>query len=124
MLSQWRGMPAGVRVFLAYALALLVVTGLTLPVIVEQAVGRMPITALGVVWMLLLAYLVFTLTLVLQRKQAAYVLSLGLATLTIPLIPLLGLAAGAFGAILAVLLAAAVFGSLRAESARRWFSEP
>jgi predicted cation transporter len=124
MLSRFRGMPGGVRVFVAYAFALLLLAGLTLPLIVEQAVGRMPITPLGVVWMLLLAYLVFTLTLVLQRKQAAYLLSLGLATLTVPLIPLLGLTAGILGAVVAMLLAAAVFGSLRAESARRWFSEP
>jgi predicted cation transporter len=124
MLAQWRGMPAGVRVFIVYAFTLLLVVGLTLPLVVEQAVGRMPITALGVLWMLLLAYLIFTLTLVMQRKQAAYQLSLGLATLTLPLIPLLGLTAGVLGAIVALLLAAAVFGSLRAGSARRWFSEP
>jgi hypothetical protein len=124
MLATWRVMPAGIRVFVLYALALLAAIGLTLPVIVEQAVGRMPITPLGVVWMLLLAYLVFTLTLVLQRKQAAYLLSLGVATLTIPLVPLLAFSAGLPGAIVALLLAAAVFASLRARSARRWFSEP
>jgi hypothetical protein len=124
MLAQWRGMPAGIRVFLLYAVTLLAVVGLTLPLIVEQAVGSMPITPLGVVWMLLLAYLVFTLTLVLQRKQAAYVLALGVATLTIPLVPLLGFSAGLPGAIAALLVAAAVFASLRARSARRWFSEP
>jgi hypothetical protein len=124
MLAQLRGMPTGIRVFLLYAVTLLAVVGLTLPLVVEQAVGRMPITPLGVVWMLLLAYLVFTLTLVLQRKQAAYVLALGVATLTIPLVPLLGLSAGVPGAIAALLVAAAVFASLRASSARRWFSEP
>jgi hypothetical protein len=124
MLAQWRGMPAGIRVFLLYAVTLLAVVGLTLPLIVEEAAGSMPITPLGVVWMLLLAYLVFTLTLVLQRKQAAYVLALGVATLTIPLVPLLGFSAGLPGAIAALLVAAAVFASLRARSARRWFSEP
>jgi hypothetical protein len=124
MLAQWRVMPAGIRVFVIYALTLLAVVGLTLPAIVSQAVGSMPITPLGVVWMLLLAYLVFTLTLVLQRKQAAYQLSLGLATLTIPLVPLLALTVGIPGAIVAMVVAAAVFGSLRATSARRWFSEP
>jgi hypothetical protein len=124
MLTQWRGMPAGIRVFLLYSVTLLAVVGLTLPLIVEQAVGRMPITPLGIVWMLLLAYLVFTLTLVLQRKQAAYVLALGVATLAIPLVPLLGFSAGLPGAFAALLVAAAVFASLRARSARRWFSEP
>jgi hypothetical protein len=124
MLAQWRGMPAGIRVFVIYALTLLAIVGLTLPLIVQQAVGAMPITPLGVVWMLLLAYLVFTLTLVLQRKQAAYALSVGLATLTIPLIPLLALTVGIPGAIAALILAGALFASLRATSARRWFSEP
>jgi hypothetical protein len=124
MLAQWRVMPAGIRVFVIYALTLLAVVGLTLPAIVGQAVGSMPITPLGVVWMLLLAYLVFTLTLVMQRKQAAYQLALGLATLTIPLVPLLALTVGIPGAIAALIVAAAVFGSLRATSARRWFSEP
>ena len=39
--------------------------------------------------MILLAYTIFTTTLVLQRKQAARGLALGLASLTIPLVPLL-----------------------------------
>ena len=124
MLATWRVMPNGVRVFVLYALLLLSVLGLTLPLIVEQAVGRMPITPLGVVWMLILAYVVFTMTLVLQRKQAAYGLSLGLATLTIPLVPLLGLAAGLPGLVFALALAIAVFASLRGEAARHWFTEP
>lgn len=123
MLSTWRVMPAGVRVFVLYGLALLTVLGLALPLIVEQAVGRMPITPLGVVWMLLLAYLVFTMTLVLQRKQAAYGLSLGLATLTIPLVPLLALAAGVPGLVVGLGIAAVVFASLTRGSARGWFSE-
>jgi hypothetical protein len=123
MLGTWRAMPAGVRVFLLYGLAVLALLGLTLPLIVEQAVAT-PVTALGLLWMLLLAYLIFTLTLVLQRKQAAYTLALGLASLTLPLIPLLAVTAGLAGAGGALLLAVAVFGSLLAPSVRRWFSEP
>ena len=45
----------------------------------------------GLVVMVLLAYTIFTTTLVLQRKQAARGLALGLASLTIPLVPLLAL---------------------------------
>ncbi len=41
--------------------------------------------------MVLLAYTIFTTTLVLQRKQAARGLALGLASLTVPLVPLLAL---------------------------------
>ncbi len=119
----WRAMPVGVRVFLAYGLALLALMGLLLPLIVSQAVTA-PVTPIGLVWMLLLAYLVFTLTLVLQRKQAAYLLSLGLATLTIPLVPLLAFAAGVPGVAVALLLSAVVFLSLRPSSVKRWFTEP
>ena len=39
--------------------------------------------------MVLLAYTIFTTTLVLQRKQAARNLAVGLASLTIPLVPFL-----------------------------------
>ena len=43
--------------------------------------------------MVLLAYTIFTTTLVLQRKEAARGLALGLSTLTLPAIPLALLAA-------------------------------
>ena len=122
MLATFRAMPGGVRVFLAYGFVILAILGLTLPLVVAQAVDT-PITFIGLVWMALLAYLIFTITLVLQRKQAAYGLSIGLATLTLPLIPLLALVAGAPGAIFAVALAVAVFGALRRQTSRAWFSE-
>ena len=41
--------------------------------------------------MALLAYTIFTTTLVLQRKEAARGLALGLASLVVPLVPLLAL---------------------------------
>lgn len=122
MLETLRQMPGGVRVFLVYGFLILAFLGLTLPLVVAQAVET-PVTLIGLVWMALLAYLVFTITLVLQRKQAAYGLSMGLATLTIPLIPLLALAAGVVGAIFSLALATLVFGSLRRGSSRAWFSE-
>jgi len=123
MLETLRAMPAGVRVFLAYALAILALVGLTLPLVVDQAVEA-PVSGVGIVWMLLLAYLIFTITLVLQRKQAAYMLSLGLASLTIPLIGLLGFYAGLPGAIFALVLAIILFRSLRRPASRGWFREP
>jgi hypothetical protein len=122
MLQVLREMPGGVRVFLIYGLLILAFLGLTLPLVVNQAVET-PVTILGLVWMALLAYLIFTITLVLQRKQAAYGLSMGLATLTIPLIPLLALAAGVVGGIFALALAVLIFTSLRRSSSRAWFSE-
>ena len=71
--------------------------GLTLPLVVQQAVEA-PISPLGLLWMLLLAYLVFTLTLILQRKQAAGCFSLGLATLACRSPLILFFWAGAIGA--------------------------
>jgi len=123
MITTLREMPGGVRLFLAYALVLLAALGLSLPLIVDQAISD-PIAGPGLVAMLLLAYVIFTITLALQRKQAAYGLSMGLATLTIPLVPL-GLLAGVpvlalFGLVLALLL----FRGLRQERSRSWFREP
>ena len=123
MLRAWRAMPNGVRIFLVYAFTLLGLVGLTLPVVVNEAVEA-PISPIGLLWMLLLAYLIFTITLVLQRKQAAYVLSIGLASLTVPLVLLLGMFAGIPGAAFALVLAVILFVSLRRPSVRGWFVEP
>jgi hypothetical protein len=81
-------MPAGLRLFLAYAFVILVGIGLSLRTIVDQATLA-PVSLIGVVVMILLAYTIFTMTLVIQRKQAAFGLALGLASLTLPLILLL-----------------------------------
>ncbi|MGZ6260464.1 MAG: hypothetical protein ACXWN5_06390 [Candidatus Limnocylindrales bacterium] len=123
MLDTLRTMPNGVRVFLAYALTLLALLGLTLPLVVQQAVEA-PISFVGLVWMILLAYLIFTITLVLQRKQAAWGLSLGLASLTVPLVPLLAYVAGVPGLVFALVLVLILFRALRPRSVRAWFSEP
>jgi hypothetical protein len=122
MLEQLRAMPNGVRVVLVYGLGLLALLALTLPLVLEQAVEA-PVSPLGLLWMLLLAYLVFTLTLILQRKQAAWGLAIGLATLSLPLIPILYLWAGLPGALIGVALSGAVFISLRSRAARGWFVE-
>ena len=100
-------MPGGIRLFLLYAFLILFLVGTALRYVVDQAVSA-PISLPGIVAMVLLAYTIFTTTLVLQRKQAARSLALGLATLTIPLVPLLlvsGLLVQAiFVAVLAILL--------------------
>ena len=83
-------MPAGVRLFLLYALVILVGIGLSLRYVVDQAIAA-PVSLPGIVVMILLAYTIFTTTLVLQRKQAAFALAVGLATLTIPLVLLLAI---------------------------------
>lgn len=108
---------------LVYGFTLLVILALTLPLVVDQAIEA-PISPLGLLWMLLLAYLIFTITLTLQRKQSAWGLSLGLATLSLPLIVVLWSWGGLPGALAGVALAAVLFYSLRRASVRAWFSEP
>jgi hypothetical protein len=88
MVASIRSMPGGIRLFLLYALVILVGIGLSLRYVVDQAISA-PVSLPGVVVMILLAYTIFTTTLVLQRKQAAFGLAVGLASLTIPLVILL-----------------------------------
>ena len=88
MLARLREMPVGIRLFLAYAFLILAGIGVSLRFVVDQAIAA-PISPLGIIVMVLLAYTIFTTTLVLQRKQAARNLAIGLASLTIPLVPLL-----------------------------------
>lgn len=123
MIALLRQMPNGVRVILAFGFALLAVVGLTLPLVINEAVEA-PVSPLGLLWMLLLAYLVFTLTLILQRKQAAWLLSIGLASLSVPLALILFSWAGVVGALAGVVLVVMLFLALRRPRARSWFSEP
>ena len=108
MLERIRTMPGGIRLFLIYALLILAGLGLSLRFVVDQAIAA-PVSPLGVLVMVLLAYTIFTTTLVLQRKQAARGLAIGLASLTIPAVLLLAtspvpIAATLFMAALGVLL--------------------
>jgi uncharacterized membrane protein len=123
MLEQLRQMPNGVRFLLLYALLMLSGLALTLPLVVEQAVEA-PISLLGLLWMLLIAYLIFTVTLVLQRKQSAWALSIGLASLSLPLVFVLWQWGGIIAALAGAALAAALFIGLRRPAARAWFNEP
>ena len=88
MLERVRSMPGPIRLFLSYALLILVGIGLSLRFVVDQAIAA-PVSPLGVIVMVLLAYTIFTVTLVLQRKQAGRGLAIGLSSLTVPLVPLL-----------------------------------
>lgn len=117
-------MPIGVRVFLVYGFLVLGIIAITLPLVIEQAIEA-PISLAGLIDMLLLAYLIFTLTLVLERKQAGYALAIGLGTLALPMIPILYLSpAGLPGALIALSVAVVVLGTLRLQSSRGWFNEP
>jgi hypothetical protein len=88
MIQRVRAMPGGIRIFLLYGLLILVGIGLSLRFVVDEAIAA-PISPLGIIVMVLLAYTIFTTTLVLQRKEAARNLAIGLASLTIPAVVLL-----------------------------------
>jgi hypothetical protein len=87
------------------------------------------VSPIGIVVMALLAYTIFTTTLVIQRKEAARGLALGLATLTIPGIPLawFTFANSPVGIVLAglmLLLAVALLRGLSGPPTRTWLDEP
>jgi hypothetical protein len=117
-------MPMGIRIFLGYALLILIGIALSMRTIVDQATLA-PVSLIGVVVMILLAYTIFTTTLVIQRKQAAFGLAIGLASLTIPLILLLAVspvhpAMPVFAAAFSLLL----FRGLLRPEIRAYLSEP
>jgi hypothetical protein len=123
MIARIREMPGGIRLFLVYALLILVGVGLSLRFVVDLAISA-PISLPGVVTMVLLAYTIFTTTLVLQRKQAARTLAIGLATLTIPLVPLLALSALVVEAVFVAAFAILLFRGLLRPEVRNYLSEP
>jgi len=122
VLDHIRGMPNGVRLFVAYGVVVLALIGLALPGIVSLAVEA-PVTGPGLVAMLLLAYTVFTLTLVLQRKRAAYWFALGLSSLTLPLVAGLLLLGALPWAVVGGALAVGLFVGLAQPAARRYFDQ-
>jgi hypothetical protein len=121
-MQELRRMPLGVGLVLTFGMVLLAGLALTLPLVVEQAVEA-PVSPLGILWMLMIAYLIFTLTLVLQRKQAAWGLSVGMASLVVPLTLALWQWASVGGVLLGLGVGVALFLSLRSGPARAWFSE-
>ena len=123
MLSSLRTMPGGIRLFLAYSLLILAGIGLAMPAVIELAVN-VPISFTGLIVMILLAYTIFTTTLVLQRKQAARGMALGLASLTLPAVPLLLLSALVIPAVFMAALAVLLFRGLLRPEARGYLSEP
>lgn len=123
MLASVRAMPGGIRLFLLYALLILAGIGISLRYVVDLAIGA-PISGPGVVVMVLLAYTIFTTTLVLQRKEAARGLALGLATLTVPLAPYLLLTGLPIQAAFVGALAILLFRGLLRPEVRDWLNEP
>jgi hypothetical protein len=96
---------------------------LSLRFVVDQAIAA-PVSLVGVIVMVLLAYTIFTTTLVLQRKEASRGLALGLASLTLPLIPFLLLTGLLVQAVFVIALAALLFRGLLRPEVRTYLSEP
>jgi hypothetical protein len=115
-------MPGGVRFFVVYAFLVLALIALVLPGVVAMA-EQMPITGPGLVLMLLLAYTIFTLTLVLQRKRAALGLAIGLSSLTVPLVLAMVVSAAYPLALGAAAVAGGLFFGLSRPASRRYFDQ-
>ena len=122
MTQRLRAVPWGVVLFLVYAFVILAGLGLSLRYVIDLAIAA-PVSLPGVVVMVLLAWTIFTITLVLQRKAAARGFALGLSSLTLPTIAwflLLGLPVFAlFFAALAGLL----FRGLRQSAVAGWLDQ-
>ena len=123
MFDRIRAMPGGIRLFLVYAFLILAGIGLSLRSVVDLAIST-PVSFEGLIVMVLLAYTIFTTTLVLQRKQAARNLALGLASLTIPLVPLLALSRLIVEAIFVASLGLLLFRGLLRPEVRTYLNEP
>ncbi|HEY7522282.1 MAG TPA: hypothetical protein VH720_01320 [Candidatus Limnocylindrales bacterium] len=123
MIASIRAMPGGIRLFLAYAFTILAGIGLSLRTVVDQAISA-PVSPIGLLVMILLAYTIFTTTLVLQRKEAARSLAIGLASLTLPGIPLLLLSQALIPALVLIVLAFLLFRGLLRPEIRTYLSEP
>ncbi len=87
--SRRRLPPPGVLLFLVYAMLILSGIGLSLRFVIDASIGGQmdtgaPVSPTGLVVMVLLAYTIFTITMTIQRKQAAHGLAIGLSTLTVP----------------------------------------
>jgi hypothetical protein len=116
-------MPGPIRLFLGYALILLAGIGLSLPFVVDQAISA-PVSLPGIVVMVLLAYTIFTVTLVLQRKAAAGPLAFGLSSLTVPPIPWALVVGQPIIAIFFAALAILLIRGLRRPEVAAYLSEP
>ena len=117
-----RRLPWGVALFLGYAFLILAGVALALPTVIDLAIDT-PVSFVGLVVMALLAYTIFTITLVYQRKAAARTLALGLASLTLPPIAIAVLSGYAVPAIALAVFAALLFRGLTRPAVGRWLDE-
>jgi len=123
MLATVRAMPGPIRLFLVYAFLILAGIGISLPFVVDLAISA-PVSLTGIVVMVLLAYTIFTITLVLQRKEAARSFAFGLSSLTIPPIPWALIAGQPIIAIFFTALAVILIRGLRRPDVAAYLVEP
>ena len=81
-------MPLGVMLWFGWAFLLLAGTGILLPRIIEYVdfSERAPFSLLGIFMMLELAFLLFGITVAMQRKRIAHRFAIGIAILAAPLL--------------------------------------
>jgi len=81
-------MPFAVRLWFVWAFALLAITGLLLPRIIEfvDFSQKAPFSLLGIFMMLELAALLFGITVAMQRKRIAHRFAIGIAILAAPIL--------------------------------------
>lgn len=81
-------MPIGVRLWFAWAFALLAITGIFLPKIIAYVdfSEKAPFSLLGIFMMLELAAVLFGITVAMQRKRIAWRFAVGIAALAVPIL--------------------------------------
>jgi hypothetical protein len=114
--------PPGLLLFLGYAILVLGIVGVSLRWVIDLAIAA-PLSVPGLAAMALLAYTIFSITLVVQRKRAARGLALGLSTLTIPAVPLLLLSPVPPVALVPAVLGILLFVGLSRPAVREWLTE-
>lgn len=81
-------MPFAVRLWFVWAIALLAITGILLPRIIEfvDFSQKAPFSLLGIFMMLELAALLFGITVAMQRKRIAHRFAIGIAVVAAPIL--------------------------------------
>jgi len=128
--------PWGVRLWFAWAFALLAVTGILLPRIIEfvDFSQKAPFSLLGIFMMAELALLLFGITVAMQRKRIGHRFAIGIAVLAAPvlaglppiLLELPAEAAGGWRALfvpVGLAISVALLVALLRPSSRAYFSE-
>ena len=85
---MWSSAPWPIRLWFAWAFALLAMTGLLLPKIIAftDFSEKAPFSLLGIVIMAELAAVLFGITVVMQRKRIGLRFALGIAILAVPML--------------------------------------